>query len=167
MNKYEQFQCRDKFFEWQRRNTWRTSLLFLASTLDCVRVYSSVVVCIDRQYRCHLLFVYFLKHNIIDEHSHGANVFVCLPLGNFNHSTAIETLLAHNYRLHWGTNWIIIHIYWTILTFKAIITIFFEQVLVFVQYFLKIMSHDTYKIEFNKASATSNLILLHFVLFHR
>lgn len=149
--------------QWPRRNVWRTNLLFFPSTLDCVRVFSSIMVCINCQHRCHLLFVYIFKHNIIDEHSHIANVIVRLSLGNFNHSTAIKAFLAHSDCIHWGMN----RVFCIFAKQNNLIKLFFfTQFLVFVQYFLQIVSYF-HKIEFVKVNATLNLILLHFVLFHR
>lgn len=61
---------------------------------------------------------------------------------------------------------------WTMFLFRIfpnqskLITLLFTQFLVFLQYFMQIVSYF-HMIEFVKANATLNLILLHLVLFHR
>lgn len=95
----------EPFLQWSRWIGWRRkSLLFLTSTLGCVRIFPSIMVCIDCQHWCHLLFVYIFKHDFIDEYSHNTNIIVCLSLGYINPSTAIQTLLAHSDCIYSGKN---------------------------------------------------------------
>lgn len=93
---------KNRFVLQSKSRCWWTNQLLCISTFNSNRIYSGIMVCINCQHRCNLLCVDFPSMHHINEHTHIVNVVAGLFVGNTYLTTTIKTVLAFDYRIHWG-----------------------------------------------------------------